>query len=88
VILTQSLIQSICKTTLLQFLFRLSSKEIAFNEERSVLFSNWKSAVSDLQDWLTKQEKKLTAQGDLASDLESIRKQKITLEVSASDISS
>ena len=43
--------------------------------------------MSDLQDWLTKQEKKLTAQGDLASDLESIRKQKITLQVSASDIS-
>ena len=49
-----------------------------------MLFSNWKSAVSDLQDWLTKQEKKLAAQGDLASDLESIRKQKITLEVSTS----
>jgi hypothetical protein len=49
-----------------------------------VLFSNWKSAVSDLQDWLTKQEKKLAAQGDLAFDLESIRKQKITLEVSTS----
>jgi hypothetical protein len=54
---------------------------VAFNEERSVLFSNWKTAMSDLQDWLTKQEKKLAAQGDLASDLESTRKQKITLEV-------
>ena len=62
--------------------FRLSSKEIAFKEERSVLLSNWKSGVSDIQDWVSKQEKKLTTQSGQASDLDSMRKQKVSLEVS------
>ena len=45
------------------------------------MISNWKNAVTDLQDWHSKQEKKLAAQGSPASDLESIQKQKITFEV-------
>ncbi|XP_028414134.1 dystrophin-like isoform X2 [Dendronephthya gigantea] len=59
---------------------RLSSREMALSEERSVLLSNWKGAVSELQDWLAKQEKKIAAQGDHASDPESIRRQKVMLE--------
>ena len=38
--------------------------------------------MSDIQDWVYKQEKKLTAQSGQASDLDSMRKQKVSLEVS------
>lgn len=64
--------------------YRLSSKEVVFNEERSNKLVNWKNEIFDLQDWLAKQEKRLVSLGEAGADLESIRKHKVALEVSMS----
>ena len=73
--------QSEAKQRCLSLTCRLSSKEFVFNEERSNKLVGWRNEVLDLQEWLAKEEKRLTSQGDAGSDLASIRKLKVALEV-------
>ena len=53
---------------------RLSEKEL--KEQGSGKLEEWRSTVTPLQEWLSKEEQKLESQESLASDMINLRRQK------------
>ena len=58
------------------FTFRLSEKEKDLKEQGSGKLEEWRSTVTPLQEWLSKEEQKLESQESLASDMINLRRQK------------